>query len=113
VGHRRTKVGRQEAVFAQCNSHRRRPIRIAECAWADFKSGADFAQILFLPRWPYWEAADQEGTILLNDDEARAYAKRIIRELKEAGGYDDPGLTMIVRNACGETLCSIRFIEVG
>jgi hypothetical protein len=66
----------------------------------------------FLLRWPYREEADREGTILLHDDEAHAYAKRIIRELKEAGGYDDPGLTMIVRNACGETLFLIPFVEV-
>ncbi len=36
------------------------------------------------------------------------YAERIIRELKEAGGYDDPGL-MIVKDDTGKVIHSIPF----
>ena len=44
---------------------------------------------------------DRSGTLLPNDDAALAYAKRIVRELKEAGGYDRPSLKMIVKNSAG------------
>lgn len=40
---------------------------------------------------------------------ARNYADRVIRELKEGGGYDDPTLTMIVKNEARETVFSIPF----
>jgi hypothetical protein len=43
--------------------------------------------------------------------DANGYAKRIIQELKEAGGYDDPGLTIVVHQASGEKLFSISFVE--
>ncbi len=32
-----------------------------------------------------------------NDGAALIYANRIIGELKEAGGYDEPGLVIIIR----------------
>jgi hypothetical protein len=46
---------------------------------------------------------------LPSDDAALAYGRRIIRELREAGGYDAPGLTMIVRDAGGEAIFLIPF----
>ncbi len=36
---------------------------------------------------------DRGGTLMPNDKAALVYARRIIRELKEAGGYNDPALT--------------------
>jgi hypothetical protein len=39
------------------------------------------------------------------------YAQRVIRELKEAGGYDDPNLTMIVVDEVGQEIFAIRFFE--
>ncbi len=65
----------------------------------------------FFLRWPDRAEADREGTILLGDDEANLHARRIIRELKEAGGYDHPGLTMIVHDANGVILSAIPFVE--
>ncbi len=53
---------------------------------------------------------DRGGTLMPNDEAAFAYARRIIRELREAGGYDDPALTIIVRNAAGKTIYSIPFL---
>lgn len=53
---------------------------------------------------------DRGGTLMPNDEAALAYARRIIRELREAGGYDDPALTMIVRNCAGKTVYSIPFL---
>jgi len=52
---------------------------------------------------------DGIGTPLPNDAAARAYAERIIKELKEAGGYDDPYLTMIVKNERRQTVFTILF----
>lgn len=52
---------------------------------------------------------DPHGTPLPNDTAAKEYAQRVIRELKEAGGYDDPDLKMIVKNAAGDVIYSIPF----
>jgi len=52
---------------------------------------------------------DDVGTPLPSHDAARAYAERIIRELTEAGGYDDPRLKMIVQNAQRQTIFTIPF----
>ena len=52
---------------------------------------------------------DRGGTLMPNDEAALAYARRIIRELRQAGGYNDPALTMIVRNSAGKTVYSIPF----
>jgi len=52
---------------------------------------------------------DHFGTLLPNDDAALAYAKRIIRELKDAGGYDDPRLKMIVQNAQRQAIFALTF----
>ena len=53
------------------------------------------------PRW----------TILSNDQSATAYARLIIRELRQAGQHNDPGLTLLVQNAEGETITSIPFMS--
>jgi hypothetical protein len=55
------------------------------------------------------EHDDPHGTVLPNDDTARAYAERVIRELQQSAGYDASGLTMVVRNDAGKTLFSIPF----
>jgi hypothetical protein len=52
---------------------------------------------------------DRRGTLLPNDDAALTYAKRIVRELKESGGYDNPDLKMIVKNSDGEVIHLIPF----
>ncbi len=54
---------------------------------------------------------DCDGTLMPNNEVALVYARHIIRELKEAGGYNDPALTMIVRNAAGATVFSIPFLQ--
>jgi len=46
---------------------------------------------------------------LPNEEAAHAFAQRSIRELKEAGDYDDPGLMMVVKNNTGQQLFSIAF----
>jgi hypothetical protein len=53
---------------------------------------------------------DRGRKLMPNDEAALAYARRIIRELRDTGGYDDPALTLIVRNATGRTLFSIPFM---
>lgn len=52
---------------------------------------------------------DRGGTLMPNDEAALAYARRIINELRGAGGYNDPALTLIVRNSAGKTVYSIPF----
>ena len=52
---------------------------------------------------------DPNGTIFVNDATAFDYAQRIIRELREAGGYDDPQLTMLVKSEAGRTIFAIPF----
>jgi Domain of unknown function (DUF6894) len=49
---------------------------------------------------------DPGGTVLPDDGAALIYANRIIGELKEAGGYDEPGLVMSIRkeDSVGEIL---------
>jgi len=58
----------------------------------------------------YGDSHDDRGdTLMPNDEAALAYARRLIDELREAGGYDDPALTLIVRNCAGRTVYSIPF----
>jgi hypothetical protein len=45
------------------------------------------------------EHGDDDGTVFANDGAARKYAMRIISELIDGGGCDDPGLSMIVKDA--------------
>jgi hypothetical protein len=60
----------------------------------------------------YGEAhEDHGGTLMPNDNAALIHARRIIRELREAGGYEDAALTMIVRNSAGKTVYSIPFLQ--
>jgi hypothetical protein len=67
------------------------------------------ARYFFVIRWPDHNDDDAEGTLFLSKSAALAYAERIIRELKEAGGYDEPGLTMIVRDHDDNVVYSIPF----
>jgi hypothetical protein len=55
------------------------------------------------------EDDDADGTVLPNDAAARKYAERIVRELKEAGGYDDPGLSIKVKKDSDGELFAIPF----
>jgi len=50
-----------------------------------------------------------EGTILQDEEEARRFAARGIRELKEAGGHDDPELRMVVKDAQGREAFTLSF----
>jgi hypothetical protein len=55
----------------------------------------------FTIKWPDKVHDDEGGTHLPDDEAARAYAERVIRELKKAGGYDDPRLMMVVTTTKG------------
>lgn len=67
------------------------------------------SRFFFIIQWPDGIDDDAEGTLLSGKEAAHAYAHRIIRELKEAGGYDDPAPVMIVRDTDGTTVYSIPF----
>jgi hypothetical protein len=60
----------------------------------------------------YGEQLDYRGgTLMADDDAALAYARRMITELRQAGGYNDPALTLIVRNSAGKTVYSLPFAQ--
>lgn len=63
----------------------------------------------FAIQWSDHEHDDNDGTSLRNDAAAVKHAYRIIRELKEAGGYDDPELKMIIKNEAGTVIHTIPF----
>jgi len=65
----------------------------------------------FILQWADRRHDDAHGTTLPDDAAARGYAERIIRELKEAGGYDDAGLTMVVADAARKTVFAIAFAD--
>jgi hypothetical protein len=67
------------------------------------------SRFFFIIRSPDWEDDDLAGTMLPSEIAAVAYAYRIIRELKTAGGYDDSNLFLIVKNYSGEIVASIPF----
>jgi hypothetical protein len=53
---------------------------------------------------------DPHGTILPDDAAALSYAEHTILELQKEGGYDDPAMTMIVRNDADQMVWSIPFL---
>lgn len=63
----------------------------------------------FVIRWPDREDDDEDGTLFLSKSAALAYGRRIVKELKEAGGYDEAGLSLIVQDENRETIYTIPF----
>jgi hypothetical protein len=63
----------------------------------------------FIIRWPDHDHVDPEGTRFQDVAAARRYAERVIRELKEGGGYDVPDLLMVVADGDGNEIFSIPF----
>jgi hypothetical protein len=55
------------------------------------------------------EHGNTEGTNLHDEEEARRFAARIIRELKQAGEHDDPELCMVVKDALGREVFTLSF----
>ena len=64
-------------------------------------------QYFFVIRWE--EHDDPFGTSFPSDADARDHAHTVIRELKAIGGFDEPGLTIIVKNELDETVFTIPF----
>jgi len=54
---------------------------------------------------------DNAGTDFSNEAGAFAYAERIVRELKGAGGYDEPGWALLVKNGNGEEIALLPFSD--
>lgn len=52
---------------------------------------------------------DRYGTEFLGRAEAVSYGKRIIRELKDAGGYDGPEWVLLIKNESGQLIALLRF----
>ena len=60
----------------------------------------------------YGEHHEDRGRSLMADDAAAlAHALRIIRDLRNSGGYEDDALTMVVRDGDGRTLFRIPFLQ--
>ena len=68
--------------------------------------------IFFDLRFPDRTDDDEGGAVFTGDGAAVIYANRIIGELKEAGGYDEPGLLMIVIKQASQKEISIPFQAV-
>jgi hypothetical protein len=66
----------------------------------------------FVIQWPDNQHDDPTGTTFSSDSAAGNYAMRVIRELKFGGGYDDPGLTMVVKDDSGRIVFSVPFSTV-
>jgi hypothetical protein len=63
----------------------------------------------FVVKWLDRERDDPEGTVLQDEEEARRFATRIIRELKESGGYDEPDAFIVVRDDLGKEVFTLSF----
>lgn len=68
------------------------------------------SRYFFTVRWSDHDDDDRHGTELPDDAAALGYADRIIRELKDGGGLDDPGLMMVVKNEMHMTVLSLPFL---
>lgn len=44
------------------------------------------------------------GTLLPNDAATLAYGKQVVRELKDAGGYDDADLKMVINTSANKII---------
>jgi hypothetical protein len=69
-----------------------------------------FQRYFFGLRWSDHEDDDANGTLLSDDAAALNYADRLIRQLKDAGGYSDPNLMVIVRDGMKRVVLSIPFL---
>jgi hypothetical protein len=63
----------------------------------------------FVVKWPDREHDDPEGAVLQDEEEARRFAVRIIRELKESGGYHEPDVFIVVRDDQGKEVLTLSF----
>ena len=64
----------------------------------------------FAVRWCDHEEDDPNGTLLSDNAAALNYADRLIRELKEEGGYNDPNPMVIVRDETKKVVLSLPFL---
>jgi hypothetical protein len=63
----------------------------------------------FTALWPDSRSHDAGSTRLSDDDQARDYAKLLIRKLKGHSDYRDPGLRLLVRNSGGDLIHDMPF----
>ena len=73
--------------------------------------GAHLPRYHFVVTWRdrVREYGNTEGTVLQDEEEARRFAARVVRELKQAGGHDDPELCMVVKDAQGREVFTLSF----
>jgi hypothetical protein len=69
----------------------------------------DVPSYFFVIKSCYFEDDDENGTMLRDDRQAQIHALRIIRELKEGGGYDSVGWAVIVFGEAGRQVCTVPF----
>ena len=58
------------------------------------------------------EYGDSAGTILADRTSALAFGERIRRELKDAGGYDEGGWVLHVKDEQDGTVASLPFVKI-
>jgi hypothetical protein len=67
------------------------------------------SRYFFTIRWHDHEDSDRLSASLPDDAAALDHAIRIVRDLRQRGEHDDPGLMMIVRNEMRKTVLSLPF----
>ena len=63
----------------------------------------------FKTLWPKGRSSLADATRLPDDDEARHYARRLIKELRQYPDYSDPRLKMVILNNHRDTIEIIQF----
>lgn len=57
-------------------------------------------------------STDHRGVVLPDVQAARLHADRMIKKLREQSGYDDPSLTIQVKDEAGQTILFLPVIPV-
>jgi hypothetical protein len=98
------RLGWQDDVWENYNP-------IIEPLFSLADKGAHLPRYHFVVTWrdKIREYGNTEGTMLQDEEEARRFAARVIRELKQAGEHDDPELCMVVKDAQEREVFTLSF----
>jgi len=58
------------------------------------------------------EYGDSAGTVLADKNGALAFAERIMHELKDAGGYDEGGWILHIKDERNATVAALPFAKI-
>jgi hypothetical protein len=107
-----TELSDPDAGYPDYPLFSQEPFLVQRCHSTQAWGAGSCRDIFFDLRFPDRTDDDEGGAVFTGDGAAVIYANRIIGELKEAGGYDEPGLLMIVRKDASQKEISIPFQAV-